>query len=1102
MTTNRERISQMLHLIEQGAAKKIEDQLKASFGSNWRNSARLPRSLTAASELDAYAWLYAIVHNWRDAFQDHLKPELRDAASAALAGRNKWGHSSSEIEDNLALRALTGAVDLFKGLGATQETGKAQALVDDLMTSIGKKRGVPVQAAPPTAAALAKKPTLTLTSPREPAPKPEQGDLLGGGGVEGLTPWRIACPPRDDVLAGRLNKDAFAANLAAASRGEAVETYSDAEAFFQATHLTHGLELVLRSATKRLQGGDGPSTIGLQTNFGGGKTHTLLSLLHLTRLQSLRGVHTLDPLSGDLGANGLSGVKSAVFVGTDKGPDLPLETVKGRPIRTLWGYLAWRLAGDEGLEMIQGAETAGTNPGAQVFQKVFERAGPSLILLDEMVAYVRQLTGQRYDAHISFLQSLTEAAAQTKHTLIVGSLPESDIEAGGSEKGKDTLRALEKLFGRTQSSWQPAQGSETYAVIRRRLFQDLDDNGEKARKRTIEAFRKLYRDNKGDFPPNTAEKDYEAALIEAYPVHPMLFDKLSTEWGGLDKFQRTRGVLSLLARTIYASYRDRSDEPLILPSSLRMNDPEVRGSLMEPLEGPTWGSIIDGEVDGDTSLPAQMELTRPRYRNEQIVRRAARAVFVCTAPRGDSRGGLTGPELRLSCATPGEQVSVFGDALRELSERAGYLYEADGRYWFGSQPTLNKLADNRAADVDADRVDAKIIELLDADRKGGGWGPVHIAPNPPTDVEEAPKTRLVVLGPTTPWATGGGSPAELVALDAVARRAGGQRKFRNALVFLAPEGRALDDARRAVRRLIAWSDIAKDTKLDLAQSQIDDANSRATEARRGAVQGVRKAWSKLLSPRPSQADQASLELDVATAKNDGRETIAEAAWKKAIGDSFVLDLLGRQSLLDRLAVLWPQDRDDLDVDVLRDWFFEFPYMERLRDEQVLADAIRAAVADVSGDALGFAEGKDEGGQYVGLQLNRQVEPRFGRGALLVRNEAARVQLNAAGSLAPAAMPTLSGDQPGSSPSRGGQPSKQEKRPTRFVGAIELDALRGLSKAGQVFESVINELDRAAGTKFRITLEVHAVAEEGFPQDVEDIVKDNAGTLGFSDKRFD
>jgi hypothetical protein len=1089
MATNRERISEMLHLIETGAGPKIEAHLKKAFGAKWRIDARLPRSVTPASDMDAYAWLYAVVQNWRDAFQTNLKPELRDAASAALAGRNKWGHSSAEIEDMLTLRALSGAVDLFNGLGATSEAAKAQALVNELVVKLAGTN----KPTTPQKPATGSRPTLTLRPTEAPAPAPEQGSLFAGGAVTGLTPWRIACPPRDDVLEGRLNKDTFAANLAAADRGQCAETYSDSVSFFNATHLTHGLELVLRNGLRRLTGGGGPSTIGLQTNFGGGKTHTLLSLLHLTRLKSLKGVETLNAISNEFGGSGLADVPCAVFVGTDKGPDIPLDRVNGKPIRTLWGFLAWRVAGLEGLAMVEAAETAGTNPGAQVFQRVFERGGPSLVLLDELVAYVRQLSGERYEAHLSFLQSLTEAAAQTQNVLIVGSLPESDIEAGGGEKGRETLRALEKLFGRTQSAWQPAQGSETYAVIRRRLFQDLDDNGERARRRTVEGFRKLYRDHKGDFPANTSEKDYEDKMFEAYPVHPMLFDKLSTEWGGLDKFQRTRGVLSLLARTIYASYRDRSDEPLILPSSLRMNDPEVRGALMEPLDGPTWGSIIDGEIDGDTSLPSRMELSRPRYRNDQVVRRAARAVFVCTAPRGDARGGLTGPELRLSCATPGEQVSIFGDALRELSERAGHLYEAEGRYWFGPQPTLNKLADNRAADIDADRIDGKIIDLLREDERGGPgrWARRHVAPNPAIDVEDTPMTRLVVLGPASPYASGGGSPAEIAALDAVTRRSGGQRKFRNALVFLAADLKSLEEARRAIRRMLAWEDIAGDKRLLLIEGQREDARSRASDARKGAVQAIRKTWTHLLSPYPPAADTATIEIERSSVKATGQISIAEAAWQKAVEANSVLEVLGRRSLLERIIRLWPEGRDDLELDTLRDWFFEFPYMERLRDEQVLADAISAVVADISDEGLGFALSKSEGGEYINLQIHKRIEPRFGMGALLVLGAVARAQdAKTSDPLEP------STDDPHPPPPR------SKERPKRFVGLIELDALRGLSKAGQIFENVINELERAPGTKFTITLEIQADSASGFTEDVENIVSDNASTLGFQTKRFD
>ncbi len=1091
MTTNRERIGDMLRLIETGVQPAVEKYMKASFGASWRDHARVPKSLSAAADLDAHALLYIIVNNWRDGFEQKLKAELRDAASAALAGRNKFSHGTGPIEDMLALRALSGAMDLLHGLGANKESAEAKAHVDALIAKLAPTRNGAEGARSP----------LTLMAPKASEPSaPSQADMFAGGGVEGLTPWRIACPPRDDVLEGRLNKDAFAANLAAADRGEGAETYSDAVAFFNATHVTHGLEIALKSAAQRLKSGGGPSTIGLQTNFGGGKTHTLLSLLHLTRLKSLKGIDTLGSLQNDLA--GLPPTKAAAFVGTDKGPDIPLEMVSGRPVRTLWGYLAYRLAGKEGLAVVEPAENANTNPGAQAFKRVFDMAGPSLVLLDELVAYVRQLSGARFEAHISFLQSLTEAAALSKNVLIVGSLPESDIEAGGGEKGLETLRALEKLFGRTQSAWQPAQGSETYAVIRRRLFQDLDENGEKARKRTVEAFRKLYRQHGGDFPPYAAEKDYEEKMAEAYPVHPYLFDKLATDWGALDKFQRTRGVLALLARTIYASYRDRSDEPLILPSSLRMNDPEVRGALIEPLQGPIWGSIIDGEVDGDTSLPARMETSRPRYRTEQVVRRAARAVFVGTAPRGDARGGLTGPELRLSCATPGEQVSVFGDALRELSERASHLYESEGRYWFGPQATLNKEADNRAADIDADRVDTEIVKLLKEDERQdrGRWSSVPVAPHPPTDVADEPLTRLVVLGPDAPYVAGGGSAADIAALDAVTRRAGGQRRFRNALVFLAADQKGLDEARRTVRRMLAWDDIAKDQRLDLRDSQRQDALSRAGEARRGAVAAVRKAWSHLLAPHPAQDDPARIEIERSGVKATGQNSTPKAAWDKAAEEHAVLQQLGRASLLDRLKQLWPADRDDLELDTLRDWFFEFPYMERLRDDEVLAEAVSAAVADISDEGLALALGKDANGAYVGLQFRKSVQPRFGVGALLVRNAVAKSYAAEPGAPQPASgVGGTVSEMPVGAPSGG---LAGRARPRRFVGVVELDSLRGLAKAGQVFESVVSELDRASGAKLRITLEIHAEASDGFPEDVEAVVADNAATLGFSDKRFD
>ena len=199
-------------------------------------------------------------------------------------------------------------------------------------------------------------------------------------------------------------------------------------------------------------------------------------------------------------------------------------------VRTLWGYLAWRLAGEAGLKLVAEAEAARTNPGSELMVEVFRLAGPSVILLDELVMFARQLDDERFEAFLSFIQSLTEAAKMVPGVLIVGSLPESDAEAGGA-RGREALLRLEKVFGRVQSPWLPASGDETYEIIRRRLFQALDADGERARDETVKAFPDLYRKNPAEFPPEAKEARYLELLRLSYPIHPELFDRLSERLG-------------------------------------------------------------------------------------------------------------------------------------------------------------------------------------------------------------------------------------------------------------------------------------------------------------------------------------------------------------------------------------------------------------------------------------------------------------------------------------------------------------------------------------------------------------------------------------------
>ena len=218
--------------------------------------------------------------------------------------------------------------------------------------------------------------------------------------------------------------------------------------------------------------------------------------------------------------------------------------------------------------------------------------------------------------------------------MVVGSLPESDMEVG-DQRGVDALRRLEKLFGRVQSAWTPASGMETFEIVRRRLFQPLDEDGEKARDATIQAFSKMYRDNASDFPPEAREPAYREEMRRAYPIHPEVLKRFSEDWSTLDKFQRTRGILKIMANAIYAMWRGQSTAPLITLALLPLSEDKVRTAILEPLDQ-LYGPILQAEVDGELSLPTRMEAsTQALWRRDRCDAGGA-----CRVPRDRSASRL------------------------------------------------------------------------------------------------------------------------------------------------------------------------------------------------------------------------------------------------------------------------------------------------------------------------------------------------------------------------------------------------------------------------------------------------------------------------------
>jgi len=1094
MTAEKEtlrRVQDGLFHLTKGLTPFVTARMKGSHGERWLGFASRAAGAAPNAALDAYGLLKTMIDRWREVFDEAFprneKNRVRNFVSTAFEARNATAHLSLPLQDDEALRYLDAMHQLLRAVKAPAgEMAELKKLYDTQRQS-----GVAPDA----------------SSPASPVAAPVVAPELAAGEARARKPWIEVALPHPDVIANRFKEAEFAADLFAVDSGNASEDYATPENFFRITFLTEGLRRVVTSALQRLAGSGGDPVIGLQTSFGGGKTHTMLAVYHLARAPNLETLDGVAELAAKAGISTWKAAKVVAFVGSSKGTDSSLLLKDGPKVHTLWGYIAWRLAGEKGLKLVAEAEAARTNPGSELMLEVFKLAGPSLIVLDELVAYARQLPDDRFEAFLSFIQSLTEAAKMAPGALVVGSLPESDLEAGG-EKGIQALRRLQAVFGRIHSTWLPALGNETYEIIRRRLFQALDGDGEKARDETVKAFYELYRKNASEFPPEAREARYLELLRLSYPIHPELFDRLSKDWASLEKFQRTRGVLRFMANVVGVLWHAQVRDAMITPARVPIAHDRVRASVLYPLD-PGFGAVIDREVDGEGSLPARMEINPARRISQaRAATRAARSVFLCSAPlAGQANAGLTGQGLRLACAEPGDQLAIFGEALRELTERATYLYEEAGRYWFSTQPTLNRLADERAKSLPEHEVEAAIAQVLrdDAATKGG-FARVFAAPDDATAIDEAPALSLVILGPSTPHAGKGvaKSAATDAASDALTRCRAAQRRSRNTLLFVAADEPQLATAHEAMRRALAWASIVEDRRLQeqLTQVQAADARDKAKNAEDGARKAVRTTWSHVLFPVRSDSPGEAFALDHLSVSAKDRAAIPVGVYDKARADGIAKEKLGPEAFWLQLKPLWAEDRPHLSVAEIADWFAGYAYLPKLRDRVVLETPIREALAKLD-PPFAYAEAFDTAsGNYVGLRRANAVLDQISVMGVLVRLEVAAVQLAAAstgtgGGAGGGA--TGSGNETDSGAGEaivGVLPASGPSRPRRFYGSVEIDMVRPIKSFEAILTAVAFELQRTPGARVTMTLEIEAQAADGFAEEDVGVVRDNAKQLKF------
>jgi len=1024
--------------------------------------------------------------------------ELRDV-------RNRWAHNASFNDDD-AYRALDTGERLLRLIGDAGTADRVASIRQDL------RRVTADKVDKKTLKAAVDNPTAT-----------------------GLRPWREVLQPHDDVATNNFAASEFAADLYKVSTGgEKDSGYSDPATFFQRTYLTEGLSQLIGRAVRRIGGDDNaPPVINLQTNFGGGKTHSMLSLWHIAAGLPL-GVYPQETQEL-LQANGYQGqeVNRVAIVGNHFSPS-GVTKADGTRVNTIWGELAWQLGGAEAYALVAKSDIDRTHPG-EALHELLRRYAPAVILIDEWVAYARSLVGRddlaggTFDDQFTFAQTLTEAAKGTSGVLLAISIPASSTgddrekrvagsaEEVGGTNGLEALKRLQNVVRRVADQWRQASPVEAYQIVKQRLFQQPDAAALAEIGATARAYMEMYRKYTDDFPREARDVAYEDRIKRTYPIHPELFDRLYEEWSSLERFQRTRGVLRLMSTVIHALWVGEDASPMIMPGSVPLAAGTVNAELTQYLQD-SWKPIIDADVDGPNSEPARIDQAKPLFGQRALTKRLARTVFFGAAPTiGSAHKGLETQRVFLGTAVPGDVPGNFHSALTQLADRATYFYAGSGKYWYDLQANITRTAKDQAERLHIEDVWVEIVKRLSGQaRTRGDFAGVHVCPDSNADIPDIDEARLVILHPKVAHKAKTDSPAKQFAAKATEQKGTSNRTHRNMVVFLAADESRLEELVTATRDYLGWNHVlVNEADLDLTQNQKAQATQRKAQADQAVEARLLQTFTWALVP--TQPDPAAPFL-IRDVKVEGQATsLAERVSKRLGSDG---DLSTRQAASNiRLSIgKVPQIWKDGHVSLGALWglYSQYPYMPRLRDESVLAAGIVDLPLIWQTDAFALATGYSEAdARYIGLWTpgDKTAAPPATDALLLVRPDVAIAQL-----ASPVDAPGIDTGDPDLVPGsgRGPNPPVTIVDPTvpptvvppvvvditkRFFGVKTLDPDKWALEFKNIAEEVVANL-RDVGAQITLRIEIEADKHDGFSEGTIRTVSENAKTLKFDQSGFE
>lgn len=681
-------------------------------------------------------------------------------------------------------------------------------------------------------------------------------------------PWHQVVTLRNDLKTGELSLSMFAADLYDVAMNKGNKIYRDPHEFFSFTYPTYNIRQLAKDVAHRLDGRNDKAIRQLELTYGGGKTHTLITLYQLfhnpDKLPNLPAVKEFIEDIGFQPPKARIVVLSFDKIDVEKGTETISPTGEKRWLRNPWSILAYQIAGSEGLRLLHSQEKdeeRETAPAENLLSNLLaipESQGlATLILIDEVLMYARAKVGfdpSWMDKLKDFFQYLTQAATDARRCAIVVSLLATDPRKS-DDLGKQITRELSAVFRREKDeNIQPVEKEDVAEVLCRRFFtHESIRNRESFRPHVVAALKGIFDlDDQSKKDGKAAEERY----LKSYPFHPDLIDVFYSKWTQLEGFQRTRGVL----RTYALALREAEtwDKCPLIGSNVFLMPPGKNGisisareltsiAASEEYQGKKqeWSGILETELAKAQDI--QNGFTGLKYRE---VEQSVFATFLHSQPIGQKAQTrelflLVGPtrpdkiELIKSLASWTE-ISWFLDE-ETMTDRDPQTADLPKAWRLGSRPNLRQMFSAANGRIPKENIEIKLIDEIGKLRTLTSGIPAgiktHNLPERPQDISDDSDFHYAVLGPKTVSEPGKPS-SEAKRFIEETTSPERPRIYRNAIVLAVPLKDGLEAAKDRIRDYLAWEEVKMQLekqgidqiRLEVLKSNIDASKKKIPES--------------------------------------------------------------------------------------------------------------------------------------------------------------------------------------------------------------------------------------------------------------------------------